>query len=206
MEPIVTPARIRPQSETGKRRDSPQDSPTRSGNSTPDRTPERSFGRSPVRSSNSTPGRTPEQSFGRKGRVSKEEVQKVSESLSQYKLNLAANRALDFQSKNPELMLYRVWSSGAQSNVGHSYIPNQAWAESLRRPAVDGWANRYHGNTHSASNMPVEHVEDELRRYMGVAPNVEFMWTPSSRPVSKDRNLGLDSTPTSAIEIDELTC
>ena len=82
--------------------------------------------------------------------------------------------------KNPELTLYRVWTAGAHSNVGASYIPNQAWQESLRRPAVEGWRNRYNGSTHGVNNPPAEHVEDELRRYMGVTPSPGggFLWHP----------------------------
>jgi len=137
----------------------------------------------------------------------------VTESLAELAAKRAANSALDFQSKNPELMLYRVWSAGANSNVGASYIPNQAWAESLRRPTTETWANRYAGNTHGASNMPVEHLEDELRRYMGVTPNAEFMWRPGAGrapactvPGRMDARLPCPTTGVTVIEAEALLC
>lgn len=98
--------------------------------------------------------------------------------IGRHQADTQAARALDFDCYDPELKLYRVWSAGANSNVGASYIPNQAWAESLRRPAEKGHGFRYSGNTHGPNNLPAQHVEDELRRYMGVTPNVEFMWRP----------------------------
>ena len=63
---------------------------------------------------------------------------------------------------------------------------SQAWAESLRRPQIDGRANRYSGSTHGMHNPPAEHVEDELRRYMGVTPSAESMWRSSGRRAIDD--------------------
>lgn len=49
----------------------------------------------------------------------------MAQNLERRRRSDAVARALDAQGKTTELTLFRIWTAGAQSNIGASYIPNQ---------------------------------------------------------------------------------